>query len=122
MGPRSSRHRLVGLLLTVLLGALAAPAVAAATDAAQTCDQPLAVLSPTDSRGELAAIAVTAQVLERDVAGWSEVTWETFAGADLTSLTIVRADGTEVLTDPPTSGSASNVLVLVACGTTGSGS
>ena len=122
MAPRSPRQRLTGLLLTVLLGLVAAPALAAATDPPATCDRPLAVLAPSGSTGDLTAVAVTSQVLEQGVEGWAEVTWEAFDGTQVTSLTIVRSDGTEVLSDPPASGSASEVVALIACGTTGSGS
>jgi len=122
MTPRSPRQRLTGLLLTALLGLVAAPALAAAADPPATCDHPLTVLAPSGSTGDLTAVAVTAQVLEQGVEGWAEVTWEAFDGTELTSLTIVRSDGIEVLSDPPASGSASEVVELIACGTTGSGS
>lgn len=131
MAPRSPRQRLTGVLLTLLLGLVVAPALAAVTDtpaadtpeadAPATCEPPLAVLAPSGSTGDLTAVAVTAQVLEQGVDGWAEVTWEAFPGTELTSLTIVRSDGAEVLTDPPAAGSASEVLELIACGTTGSG-
>lgn len=131
MAPRSPRQRLTSVLLTLLLGLVVAPALAAVTDtpaadtpeadAPATCEPPLAVLAPSGSTGDLTAVAVTAQVLEQGVDGWAEVTWEAFPGTELTSLTIVRSDGAEVLTDPPAAGSASEVLELIACGTTGSG-
>jgi hypothetical protein len=117
----SPRRRLVSLLASLALGAIAVPALAAAQEPPGTCDDPLAVLTPTGSTGDLGAVAVTAQVLEQGVEGWAEVTWEAFEGTTIDAVTIVRTDGEEVRTDGAASGVASQVLELVVCGSTEAG-
>ncbi len=114
-GQRPPRRRLVILaaLAAFALGAL--PALAA-SDAA--CDEPLAVLSPSGSTGDLSAVAVTAQTLEQGVEGWATVAWETFGDTELTSVTIVGPDDQEVRTDDLASGTAAEVRELRFCGST----
>ncbi len=118
MSSLSPRHRITSLLLGLLTG-LAVPAMATAITPPATCDEPLAVLSPTGSSGDLGAVAVTAQVLEQGVEGWAEVTWETFGEPHLDSITIVRTDGEEIRTDDLSTGSASEVLELIVCASAG---
>ena len=95
----------------------AIPALAASS--ATGCDQPLAVVSPTGSSGDLSAVAVTSQVLEQGVDGWAEVGWETFGDTELDSVTIVGSDGEEVRTGDLATGTASDVRELIFCGSTG---
>lgn len=116
--PAGSRLRMLGSFAAVALALTAVPALASG-DAAATCDEPLAVLSPTGSTGDLAAVAVTAQVLEQGVDGWAEASWETFEGTELTSVTIVRAEGQEILTEDLATGTANHAQELIFCGTAG---
>ena len=112
--PRQGRLRvLIAALLAVLtLGALPAWA----TSNAVGCDEPLAVLTPTGSNGQLDAVAVTAQSLEHGVDGWATVGWQTFGATTLTSVTIVHEDRVETRTDDLATGAATEVLELRFCG------
>jgi len=112
------RVRMLGLFAAVSLGLTALPALASG-DAGETCDDPLAVLSPTGSTGDLGAVAVTSQVLEQGVEGWAEAGWESTEGTVLDSVTIVRTDDQQVLTEDIASGTAANAAELIFCGTTG---
>jgi len=115
--PHRARLRTLSLFAVGALFVTAIPALAASS--APGCDQPLAVLSPTGSSGDLGAVAVTSQVLEQGVDGWAEVGWETFGDTELDSVTIVRSDGEEVRTGDLATGTASDVRELIFCGSTG---
>lgn len=112
------RVRVLSLVAAVSLGLTALPALASG-DAGEGCDDPLAVLNPTGSTGDLSAVAITSQVLEQGVEGWAQASWETFDGTVLDSVTIVRTDEQQVLTEDIASGTVDNAVELIFCGTTG---
>jgi hypothetical protein len=113
----SPRLRTTSIAAAVAVGLTTLPALAAG--GAGGCDDPIAVLSPTGSSGDLGAVAVTSQVLEQGIDGWAQVSWETFEGAHLDSVTIVRTHDEEILTEGLDRGSASEVLELIFCGSAG---
>jgi hypothetical protein len=85
----------------------AAPAVA-------ECDDLLSVITPTRTQGDALAVAITAQALDADVPGWSNVGWE---AAEVTRLRAVLVTGTDgTVTQVGDTTSATDVASLSFCG------
>lgn len=83
------------------------------------CTDVLLAVSPDRATGNEAAVAITAQAIDRDQDGWINVSWAAAAGTELTAVTLHRVDGTvTLLVDDLATGSAQDVLELTFCGTT----
>lgn len=82
----------------------------------QVCDEPLLRVAPGSVSGEGRAVAIVAQVMDHDIAGWERISWRVDEDTELTAVTIVRADGNQTLTDELDAGTATAVLELVFCG------
>ena len=122
MGPRTTRprRRLTGgatVATLALLLAVLAPAAALAQDA--PCEPVLVTHTPEASTGNTAAVAITAQAIDREVDGWVNVAWQAAEGTELTAITATDLDGTtRTLAEASAAGSAVDVLALRFCGTT----
>jgi hypothetical protein len=84
--------------------------------------EPLVTFTATRTTGDARAVAITAQAIEQGVEGWSMVAWEVADGTQVTSLTIVDADGrTETRIEGIERGHAEDVLELRFCGSASPG-
>ena len=83
------------------------------------CAEPLAVISwnGTDDAGDDSAVAVTAQLLEKDFAGWASASWQAAPGTTLTAVTAHRVDGDITELTPAPTGTATHVVAFTFCGT-----
>jgi len=79
------------------------------------CDDLLAVATPEAVEGDEEAVAITAQALDLDVPGWSNVGWEPAAGTTLRAVFVTGTDGT--VTEARDATSATEVASLTFCGT-----
>jgi hypothetical protein len=88
---------------------------AAPVAAVAECDDLLSVITPTRTQGDALAVAITAQALDADVPGWSNVGWEAAEGTRLRAVLVTGRDGT--VTQVRDTTSATDVASLSFCGT-----
>lgn len=118
MRTTSTRWRLAATLgAAALATTLAAPV---AGFAAEDCS-PMVIHTPTGSQGDATAVAITSQALEAGSQGWARAGWQAADGVTVTSVTVVREEGSEHRDrgDLQT-GMAEDALELRFCGTTAS--
>ncbi len=118
------RHRTVpatATTLTVLVAAvLLFPGTATANaDTSTSCGDPLVTYTRDGVDGDRAAVALTAQSIERGVAGWDHVAWSAAAGTMLTGVYATDGAGTVTWLDASATGTAEGVVALSFCGTSG---
>jgi hypothetical protein len=111
--PRSGRRGLLAACLAVPALGVFGPAAALG---AGGCADPLVVHRPDGSTGEVTAVAITSQALERDTPGWSSVGWEAAPGTRVTEVVVVTAEGERHHAGTP-AGTATDALELRFCGT-----
>jgi hypothetical protein len=81
-----------------------------------SCDDLLVVAFPEGTEGDAGAVAITAQAIDRDLPGWSNVAWEPAEGTTLREVIVTGTDGTQTrLTDG--TDNATDVATLTFCGT-----
>lgn len=104
--------------VATLAAALAAGVLLATPAAAESdpCADLLVTHAPDGSTGDLDAVAITSQALERDQPGWSRVGWAASADTSVRVVQVVGADHTRTLEAADT-GSAEEALELRFCGT-----
>ncbi len=107
--------------LTALVAAvLLLPGTALANaDTSTSCDDPLVTYTRDGVDGDRAAVALTAQSIERGVAGWDHVTWSAAMGTTLTGVYATDAAGSVTVLDASATGTADGVVALTFCGSSG---
>jgi hypothetical protein len=81
-----------------------------------SCDDLLAVAFPEGVEGDANAVSITAQAIDRDLPGWSNVAWKPAQGTTLREVIVTGTDGTLTsLTDG--TDNALDVATLTFCGT-----
>ena len=121
---RPTRHRSTPLLLAV--GALLAggallvltPGAALADDSHhEGCEDLLVAYDRSAATGDPRTVALTAQAVEADVAGWELIGWEAAPGTELRAILATGRDGTiRALAVAPT-GMTEAVVSVAFCGT-----
>ncbi|WP_052664338.1 hypothetical protein [Nitriliruptor alkaliphilus] len=89
--------RLAGLLLAALASSVLLPTAAVASP--EPCADHLVTHRPDGTTGDGAAVAITAQALERGHDGWAMVAWEVAPATELRVIQVVDAGATSEL--PP---------------------
>lgn len=118
MRTTSTRWRLAATLGAAALATTLA--VPAAGFAAEDCS-PMVIHTPTGSEGDATAVAITSQALEAGSQGWARAGWQAAEGVTITSVTVVRDEGSEHRGGGDLqTGMAEDALELHFCGTTAS--
>jgi len=90
----------------------------ASPDTSASCDDPLVTYTRDGADGDQAAVALTAQSIERGVDGWDHVTWSAASGTALTGVYATDLNGTVTALAASATGTANEVVALTFCGST----